>query len=250
LECINEVTKRYHGIDGGRVTLDNSSMISAYFYPTDLSNPDPNPAVPSLPRLLFTDPEVISRIKSDLGHVLKVSLPDPSTNWQGVADMIVKRYSDRLQFMAGDLPQNAFRSEINMLLDLYIDYDFSKLQDPIEVCSSHYLQPIQASTQQDVLLYSAFKAVTHRICETLFAVRDELVIKETDGIRDEFGSTENSIELISDLITWLDWSTWKECGQCAYNEVCFIAMFPFGNAEDHYNPQCLNMTAINSRMGG
>jgi len=100
------------------------------------------------------------------------------------------------------------------------------------------------------LLYSAFKAVTYRICETLFAVRDELVIKETDGIRDEFGSTENSIELISDLITWLDWSNWKECGQCAYNEVCFIAMFPFGNAEDHYNPQCLNMTAINSRMGG
>ena len=106
LERINEVTKRYHGIDGGRVTLDNSCMISAYFYPTYLSNPGLNPAVPSLPRLLFTDPEVISRIKSDLGHVLKVSLPDPSTNWQGVAvaDMIVKRYSDRLKFMAGDLP--------------------------------------------------------------------------------------------------------------------------------------------------
>ena len=161
MECINEVTKRYHGIDGGRVTLDNSSMISAYFYPTDLSNPDPNPAVPSLPRLLFTDPEVISRIKSDLGHVLKVSLPHPSINWQDVAD--IKRYSDRLQSMASDLRQDEFRSEINMLLDLYIDYDFSKLQDPIEVCSSHYLQPIQASTQQDVLLYSAFKAVTHRI---------------------------------------------------------------------------------------
>jgi hypothetical protein len=78
--------------------------------------------------------------------------------------MIVKRCSDRLHFMAGDLLQDEFRSEINILLDLYIDYDLSKLQDPIEVCSSHYLQPIQASTQQDVLLYSAFKAVTHRIC--------------------------------------------------------------------------------------
>jgi hypothetical protein len=127
---------------------------------------------------------------------------------------------------------------------------FSKLQDPIEVCSSHYLQTIQDSTQQDVLLYSASKAVTHRICETLFAVREELVIKEADNIRDELGSTVHSVELIRDLITWLDWSTWKECGQCAYNEVCFIAMFPFGNAEDHYNPQCLNMTAINNRRGG
>jgi hypothetical protein len=99
-------------------------MISAYFYPTNPSNPDPNPAVPSLPPLLFTDPEVISLIKSDLDHVLKVPLPHPSTNWQGVADMIVKRYSDRLQFMAGDLLQDEFRSEINMLLDLYIDYAF------------------------------------------------------------------------------------------------------------------------------
>jgi hypothetical protein len=152
---------------GGGVTLDYSSMISAYFNPTNLSNPDPNPAVPPLPQLLFTDPEVISRIKSDLGHVLKVSLPHPSTNWQGVADLIVKRYSARLQFMAGDLLQDVFRSEINMLLDLYIDYGFSKPQDPIEVCSSHYLQPIQASIQQDVLLYSAFKAVTRRICDAL-----------------------------------------------------------------------------------
>jgi hypothetical protein len=215
LERIREVTKRHHGIGGGRATLDYSSMISAYFYTTNLSNPDPNPALPSPPRLLFTDPEVISRIKSDLGHVLKVSLPHPSINWQDVAD--IKRYSDGLQSMASDLRQDEFRSEINMLLDLYIDYDFSKLQDPIEVCSSHYLQPIQASTQQDVLLYSAFKAVTHRICETLFAVREELVIKETDGISDESGSTVHSVELIRDLVTWLDWSTWKEYGQCAYH---------------------------------
>jgi hypothetical protein len=41
-----------------------------------------HPAVPSPPRLLFMDPEVILRIKSDLGHVLEVSLPHPSTNWQ------------------------------------------------------------------------------------------------------------------------------------------------------------------------
>jgi hypothetical protein len=252
LEHVREVTKRYHGIDGGRVTLDYSSMISAYFYPTNLSNPDanPDPTSPPLPRLIFTDPKVIWRIKSDLGHVIKVSSPLLSTDWQGVADMIVQRYSDRLQFMASGLLPDVLRSEINMLLDLYIDYDFSKPQDPIEVCSSHYLQPVQTSTQQDILLYSAFKAVTRRICETLFAVREELVIKETDSIKDGLESTVISIELIRHLIMWLDWSIWKECGQCAYNEVCFIAMFPFGTAEDHYNPQCLNTTAINSRMGG
>ena len=43
LDYIREVESQYHGIDGGRVRLAHSSMVSAYFYPTNLSNPEQEP---------------------------------------------------------------------------------------------------------------------------------------------------------------------------------------------------------------
>lgn len=73
LDYIREVEGRNHGIDGGRVRLDYSSMVTAYFYPTNLSNPDQEPEQSTLPRLVESEKEVLERIKSDLGDALRSS---------------------------------------------------------------------------------------------------------------------------------------------------------------------------------
>ena len=236
LDFIRDIASRYHGIDGGRVQLDYSSMVSAFFYPANLSNPDKDPGQAALPRLVEADKNVLQRIKSDLGDAVRKSKPNGSVDWQGVADMIVKRLAPRLEWMAAGMEQEMFLSQVNMLLNTFVDYEIDGEQDPVSACSEHYLQPVQLSTEQDRLIAAAFKTVTRRICSTLFYVRGILLEKHqknSTGIIEDVGS---EVELIRDLKEWLDWSDWKACGQCKVNEVCFIAVFPFGSEEDHNNP--------------
>lgn len=84
-EFVREIGSRYHGIDAGRVLLDYSSMVSAFFYPTNLSNPDPDPRQSKLPRLVKTDDNVLKQIRSDVRGAV-VDSKGPGINWQGVSD--------------------------------------------------------------------------------------------------------------------------------------------------------------------
>jgi hypothetical protein len=146
--------------------------------------------------------------------------------------------------MATDLPQKTFLTQINGLLNLFVDYGTPEVQDPVAACSLHYLQPVQSTTEQDRLIEAAFKILALRICTTLFDIRKLLLGKERDGDTTEQEGIGSAVELIRELIKWLDWSDWKACGQCALDEVCFIAVFPMGTAEDHYCPHCINNTEI------
>ncbi|KAG0646032.1 hypothetical protein D0Z07_7971 [Hyphodiscus hymeniophilus] len=234
LDFVRDIANRYQGIDGGRVHLDYSSMVSAYFYPANLSNPAEDPGQWKLPRLVASEEEVLRRIKSDVELAVKDWKPTVGVDWQGVADMIVKRYSARLQWMASGMPQRTFLLQTNMLINTFIDYGVSESQDPVTVCSEHYLQPVQLVTETDRLLEAGFKTVTRRICSTIFEVRRSLLEKQKDDNINEDDDVSAEMELIRDLTTWLDWSDWKTCGQCELDEVCLIAIFPFGTVEDHY----------------
>ena len=96
-EYMRGVAARYQGITAGRLTIDHSAMVSAFFYPLNLTNPDQSR--PDLPRLVSSEVEAIGHLKSDLRQVLSLDRPQQHSgiDWQGVVDMIVTRYSDRLQ---------------------------------------------------------------------------------------------------------------------------------------------------------
>ena len=239
-EYMRAVAARYHGIDAGRVVLDYSSMVSAYFYPGNLSNPDPTS---DLPRLISSDPEQLSRIRSDLKTTLNQQRTYDAVNWQGIVDLIVTRYSDRLQYLATNPPKGVFLRTINNLLNLFIDYDSVSIQSAIKTCSLHYLQPVRPMTKTDDLIFAAMETVTNRICNTLFDVREELLAKgkRNDSWVDQTGV---AAQMVLDLMQWLNWTTWTACGECGHEEVCFVAMWPFGNSEDHYHPRCLRSTEL------
>lgn len=84
-EFVREIGSRYHGIDAGRVELDYSSMISAFFYPANFSNPDPDPRQSKLPRLVEADDSVLNQIRSDIRDAV-INSEAPGINWQGVSD--------------------------------------------------------------------------------------------------------------------------------------------------------------------
>lgn len=243
-EYIRDVSARYNGIDSSRVVLDYSSMFSAYFYPANLTNPDPES---NDPRLVSSTPKQLSQMRYDIGGLIAKSDPSASSDWQGVVDMIQKRYSDRLLFMATDPPLYSFLASINELLNVYIDYG-SPGQDAVNICSEHYLLPIRLSTSQDYLIDTAIRTVTQRICKTLFSTREILFeIHLRNQMNRSSSATAEAAWLIQALIDWLDWPDWKHCGTCRLDEVCFVAVFPFGSAEDHFHPGCKNDSDIGSR---
>lgn len=245
-EWLRAVTLRYNGIDGSRIVVDFSSMIHAGFYPTNLTNPDPENS--HLPRLVSADPAQVARIRSDAKNIWLEKTSQPSVDWQGVVDMIEKRFSDRLQYLATKPPIKSFLWEINVLLNTFINYESFSLEESIETCASHYLRSVETSTWPDKLIHVAVKAVTTRICSSLFQVRANLLARRNaNGSEPE--DTSKSVELIHELIAWLDWTAWRMCRpSCPYDQICLIAVSPFGNRDLHYNPRCVNSTGASESM--
>jgi len=245
-EYVREVSQRYHGNMAGRILLDWSSMVSAFFYPTNLSNPD---KASRDPRLSSAGSDQLMRIRSDIRTSLRNSKEVLHIQWQNVVDMIVARYSDRLQHLATDPPPKEFLSVLNNILNVYTNYeDPDSVANSIQTCSLHYLQSVTPSTEQDHLILSALKTVTKRICETLFDARELLIWPRANP---EVQLVSSLVGKIQELNEWLDWPEWKFCADCGYEQVCFISMFPFGSTEDHFHPRCKDREEVNNgSIGG
>jgi hypothetical protein len=241
-EFIRGIGYRYQGITAGRVRVEYSHMVSAFFYNINLTNPDG--AHPSLPRLSSADPESLKDIKSEVLSVLSRRSKAPSIDWQGVVDLIVTRYSDRLQFMA--LPgtsHSSFLGELSFLLNMYINYTNPSIPTSISKCTTHYLAGLSLSTHTDHLLYAAVSNVTSTLCKTLFSLRSSLLDSNTTA------AVQVAKDELNRLTRYLGWTTWLECGKCAYDEVCFVAIWPFGGVKEHEHPSCVPMDEVGSKRG-
>ena len=109
----------------------------------------------------------------------------------------------------------------------------------------HYLRPVAPRTTQDHLIYEAILSVSQKICNTLFEIRDIVIEPEDSG---SFGADDPKL-LEKELVNYLEWSVWLEFGKCAYDEVCFLAVWPWGSPEDHYSPRCMQRDEVSSRRG-
>ncbi|KLU87214.1 hypothetical protein MAPG_06216 [Magnaporthiopsis poae ATCC 64411] len=265
-EWLRACSLRYNGFPAERITIDWSSMVSAFFYDVNLTNPDPRR--PELPRVVNTTRWQRQAIKQRVDEVLEErhpakrygQTPQPNINWQGVVDSIVTRYSDRLAALAsGTLSASESHSMINSLL-----LPFTSTASPtpyrpsLERCSSLYLEPALAHngtsswTAQDEFISAAVGTVSRRICQVLI---DAWVALSTSSQQQrqqqQEGEEEGKMMAVSvdksmaQLVGQLGWSTWRECGRCASPlEICFVAMFPFGTPEDHYAPRCKNASEL------
>ena len=168
------------------------------------------------------------------------------TDWQGITDMIITRYSDRLQLMAGNnTSRETLLSDIAVLLNLYIDYGNFNVPTAIEKCAAHYLIAVVLETSADGMIHEAFSTVMDKICSTLFYVGQLLLEEETDAS----SALNESKSALKSLIGYLDWTTWKECGKCGYDEICFVAIWPWGLMEDHEHPSCMKDEVLSGRQG-
>ncbi|KAJ5006299.1 hypothetical protein K4K48_004121 [Colletotrichum sp. SAR 10_66] len=244
LETLRGWAERYQGIGASRTLIDYSSMVSAFFYPVNLTNP--NESRPDLPRLSYVSEAELEVIKNHVHEAIESSkaVKRSPVDWQGISDLIVGRFADRIEFMASTDSSSVLLEEINFILDVFINYpgDDGKpdLAEAASLCRTFYLQIMTPSTEADRLLYASFKTVTSEICSTLFGVREKLSSSSQISRSDVKASTE----AMRSLMDFLGCSRFKRCTGCGLDEVCFIPMWPMGSKEDYYHPSCKNGSSL------
>lgn len=260
-EWLRASAARFHGMPEGRLDVDWSSMVSAFAYPVNLSNPDRTRQ--DLPRVVKTTREERFGIRERLAQVIthrggQDAVEKGVVNWQGVTDKIVTRFSERLWYMAnGRLTGQALLITIGTVLDPYISYtDHTPMAERLafERCTQHYLDPKALSfetwTPEDHAIAAAIERVSHRICDALFFARNILHSNSTALADIIDHPVEQAKVIIRQLMEELRWSTWKDCGKCSSpNEICSIPMFPMGALEDYISPSCKNITRIIENRG-
>jgi len=220
-EWIRAVTQRYHGHEADRAIVDFSSMVSAFWYPVNRTNPDTSR--PDLPRLVNASTEGRRAL---FNRVTELALSRPavvnSIHWQAVADRIENLFGPRLTSLADPAATTpVLRRLLDSILNIFIDFSqpTALREDKIRTCSHWHLQrPLDSFTSwtdEDKLIFESFAAVTDRICRSLFALRDSLDL-DTSAAQAE----------ISELISWLGWTRWRGCGgrTCADpNQICLVS---------------------------
>lgn len=270
VEFIRGIAERYEGIGASRVNIDYSSMVSAFFFPVNLTNP--NAKRPDLPRLASTEPAQLAAIKSYTEDVVREHLDRPArtVDWQDISDLIVGRYADRIQYMAEEVTDiETMADQVNFLLTLFVDGTLEKSQQKtkqhqsehwelkrevrsedddeevlgaaIDRCAAFYLHTVEPATAADRLIHAAFGAVTRDICATLFRVR---ALVATAAAPDQ-AALAAAGSALRGLSRALGWARFKRCPACdRLGEVCVIPMWPFGTVDMYNHPQCMNASSM------
>jgi hypothetical protein len=215
------VTARYHGIGGNRVSLNYDHFVTAFSYDVDLFQDESG-----LPRLGHLPRSELEAIRRDITTlIITHDATEKSQDWQVIADMVVTRYSKDLSyFVSGKInSREALQAEIERVMSPYIDY--SDRNDVVEAqrCATQFLPP--HSLDSESLAAHSVYSVAHSICSKLLEAD-----KETDF--------ESAMQILRDLVDYLDWTTWKECRGCARDELCVVPIWPMGTVQDYESPSC------------
>jgi hypothetical protein len=259
-EVMRTAAKRYSGMSSGRIYVDWSSMVSAFAYSVNITNPDLERQ--DLPRLIEVTKEEREGIRTRLGEVVaRRKHGETSTvDWQSVVDDIISRFSDRIHFMAHDnLSALALWGEVGTLINPFMDFPAdmnASMPSPVSItlCTKHYLDAAMMRrdtwTPEDAAIFVAVEAVAEKICSALFQIRNLLGSSWSSPDR-EGAALLKSQDLATALMQKLQWTTWKECGPCASSgQFCFIPMFPAGNPKDYYSPSCKGIEDMEEAFKG
>nr|POF16321.1 uncharacterized protein CFP56_23839 [Quercus suber] len=228
---LKAVAARYDGIGGERVTIELDDFISLFTYP-DVVYFDNT----GRPRVDNSSADAISSIRSAIVDLVLTKQKIEPTNWQAVADMIVGRFSDRIEVLATRFNFDTvddFTAEVDRGLDPFIDYANRNSTAEVYRCVQQHLPSYPSNSPA----YHAISNVTNVLCRTLVAASHAHTLS-------------HGVSLVHGLKSWLAWTTWKRCRGCSANEVCFLPIWPMGSAQDFEQPKCVDRKSTKSMRGG
>lgn len=222
------IASRFDGIGGDRVRVNYDNFVTAYTY-EELDLFAQSDGQTGMPRLNHFESEDLEPIRADLTKLVMehdaVATAKGSFDWQGVADMIVLKYSNLLAYLASEEVDSlqGLQSNVTSIFLAFIDDRERDADMESARCAGQF---IPSSANSSSLAGRVVYDVSYTICSTLRSVLDDA----------DFASAKARVV---GLVEYLAWTTWKECKtKCGYNEVCYIPIWPFGTIEDRLNPQC------------
>ena len=200
-------------------------------------------------------------------------------NWQGVVDLVVSEYSDRIPYVLRrevlaatdvhyDFPAEPGDVTVVFVMETETEDDRLRERDARRRCAERFPLAVawqrgdESWTQEDEMLFVAVSTVTERVCDALFDARAVLdaadpgfavapgTTNDDVGIERETKAQEAADQarhILRNLTSELRWTTWKKCRGCAVDEICFVAMWHIGRVVDHYSPACANETRVETR---
>ncbi|KAJ3493336.1 hypothetical protein NLG97_g4798 [Lecanicillium saksenae] len=263
------VAENYDGVGADRLRIDFSSMLSGLLYPLNITTTDP--ARRDLMRLATAGIPELQRLKVELERISRQ--PRRFTvNWQAVTESIVRRYANRLAFMAsGNITQaylidefeTASRSHVAVPEPRSSKAPLSQelLKEAIERCVSEPLLPATLKKSQwsreDGLIAAALRVVTQDICTVILQSYNALRAAKFAEISGKGAASSQHLEKaanraqqdVRELVATLGWSQWRQLRPCPHHELMFTIMWPFGNREDYFNPGCVPINEIDFSRG-
>ena len=261
MNLLRAVTSRYDGIGGERVKLNYDHFVSVYSYPdVEVTYDDAG-----LPRLTDISDDAAARVLAHIDDMV-MNTPFPSAsptnttttpittthdsiNWQSTTDMIISRYFPLLTLLTSGTFQSqaSLAREISSILSPYIDYSCRNAALEIHRCATSLLPQHLSAKQSHSLANNTTLTITHRICATLHSIlpssspAPQMIAVSPD--------LESSLSILASLMTYLSWTSSQKCNPSCDrpDEICFVAIWPWGESEDHWSPRCKNKSGILER---
>ena len=246
---LRAVAARYNGIGGSppRVQLNYNAFVTAYAYSLDVFQNGST----ALPRLIAAPQNILEDMRSDLKSIIFQpesfdNITHSSCNWQAVADMIVQKYANPLQYLvtSSEFNKSSTRlaQELNHMLRPFFDTLHRDATIEAKRCAAEFMPlDFHSSDSHDCtgsLSERAIYTVSYRICSTLINVLWSLDHPSSTHSGKDIEVPTQHLTSLRDLTSYLAWTEWKKCKGCSWNEICSIPMFPFGVARDHERPRC------------
>lgn len=239
------IADRWHGIGGNRVKIYYEEFVTAFGRGLDLFKQDSSK--PRLEDLAQKDWETlradVNQLVAKSDYMFDSQRLDPWVDWQRIADMIVTRYASRLEYLLSekfDGSSEALHGELELTLAPFINYDKRDLSSEVDRCTHHFLPRVH----QESLASEVVEQISHDVCTGLFSAL-QASAPDTDQLR----TATDPFETLKDLKSHLQWTVWKDCGQCGSEELCVVPVWPYGSLQDHEHPSCHNATVAFSQRG-
>lgn len=228
------VASRFDSIGGDRVSVDFDNFVTLYAFDDAMQFDNEG-----LPRA-NNNTKVLKPVLEAITDMAVSKHTTTPFDWQAIADMVVARYSDRIETLAygAFAREQDLKDEIERAVRPFVDYDSRNTSAEVQRCATQYFPTLPPA---DTVAASAILDVTTYLCTALFDSADQ--------------HYSDALSTVRSLKRWLGWTTFKRCRGCAPNEVCFIPIWPMGGEEDFENPKCISNMSETSRgywehMGG
>ncbi|KAL4943926.1 hypothetical protein BDV06DRAFT_234163 [Aspergillus oleicola] len=230
---LRATTSRFNDIGGDRVVVNYNNFVTAYSYDLDVfSNENGTEKGPRLQHIPSSD---LDPIRQDLNTlVLEHDVSDNEPNWQAVADLIVAKYAPVLRGLIPHKHNGKPDSKRHQLEDrgssklriaeVLAPFASPSTDESLTLCATQFLSAPDANGNS-TLAHRAIYTISQTICSTLLNLKDE-----TD--REVIHTS------VSELMKYLDWTTWKECRGCKDDEFCAVPIWPNGSESDFEHPRC------------